>query len=161
MKNEKVSKRIDNWVRVLEEIKNITKKLDEKPTLVVCRTDSNNFRGFLNKKAMNIAEKIVKGVKYFWLDVCYFDGRDNYFVNLNLSKKYQNYPIRDNTPPSEPGSHTMYPYSEMKDVGQFDLDRISGRKLFGNYFGPSFMLFFLCEDLLEISKEQEALYFSS
>ena len=77
-----------------------------------------------------------------------------------MSKKYQTHYIRDNTPPSEPGSHTSYPYNKLElEIGYFKVERVSGRDLFGEYYGPSFKILFLEDDLLKTSKESGRLYF--
>lgn len=134
--------------------------LDEKPALIVYRTNRNDFTGFLNEKALSIVKKLNKGAKYLWLDICYFRDRKDYFIELCISEEKQSYAISDNTPPSEPGSHTSYPYGELKDEGCFEVARVRGIDIFSrDYYGQSFKIFFVEEGLLETSQEQKAIYF--
>ena len=128
--------------------------------MIIYRTSGNDFTGFLNKKALSFVKKINKDAKYLWLNTCYFNDISNYFVKLCISEKKEFYAVRDNTPLSEPGSHTSYPYGELKDEGYFMVVKMRGMDLFNeNYYGQSFKLFFLEEELLKTSQKQKALYF--
>ena len=154
---------IESWEEAVNIIKKMVQMLDEKPALIVYRTSWNDFRGYLNDKALKIVEEITKGARYFFLSSYSVGDSNNYFVALEMSKKYNVYSRKDNTSPSEPGSHTSYPYNEIElrggEGGFFKVDRIIGRILFGDYFGPSFKILFLEDDLLKTSKKGKRLYF--
>lgn len=161
MKDDTVVKMIDNWGNAVNEIMNKVQMLDEKPAIIIHRAGSHNFRCFLNKKAFEAAEKIVKGYRCFWLDTCYFDESDGYLVKLNMPKEHRFHGVRDKTPPSESESLIISPYGETKNEF-FRIANSAGRQLFGDvYFGPEFRFFFLCEDQLKTSEENVALYFKS